>query len=185
MKPNSSALTGVLSTKQGWFSCRFPSVCAHSLFHVCSEGAVAVRRNWLQLTRDPAVHLGPEVSGHGSAGNHPREEHGHPAPTADQQVIPLRCCVTPLTSRTKQHEHCWLRAFSGFLEIGFQSWRRNFKHLKCQDYGVFRVSINIILPDFPGTSGAHVVLILIPYAFFFCPFASRSVEASLTMFQWE
>lgn len=40
-------------------------------------------------------------------------------------------------------------------------------------------------PTFPGTWGAHVANILIPYPFFFCPFASRSVEASLTMFLWE
>lgn len=38
---------------------------------------------------------------------------------------------------------------------------------------------------FPGTWGANVVHILIPYSFFFCPFASGSVEASLTMFLWE
>lgn len=103
LKPNSSALTGVLSTKQGQFWWRSPSVCtcpcgSISLFHVCSEGTAAVRRKWLQPTRDPAVHLGPEVSGHGSAGNHPREEHGHPAPAADQQVTRLRCRVTPSAS---------------------------------------------------------------------------------------
>lgn len=55
-------------------------------FYARSEGIVAVGGKRLQFTRDPSVHLGPEVSGHGSAGDHPREEHGRPAPAADQQV---------------------------------------------------------------------------------------------------
>lgn len=130
-------------------------LCAHpcastSLCHVCSEGTVTVRRKWLQLTRDPAVHLGPEVSGHGSAGNHPREEHGHPAPAADQQVRRL------LGLPSKAACERWgLRAFAGSLEIALQSWRRNFKALKCQDCGVCRVSVTVTPPVLLG-AGLHV-----------------------------
>lgn len=54
---------------------------------VRSERIVAVRRKWLQSTSDSTVHLRPQVSGHSSAGNHPREEHGDSAPTPDQQVL--------------------------------------------------------------------------------------------------
>lgn len=62
------------------------SATAYFRFFCYSEGIVAVGGKRLQFTRDPSVHLGPEVSGHGSAGDHPREEHGGPAPAADQQV---------------------------------------------------------------------------------------------------
>ncbi|XP_033962306.1 coiled-coil domain-containing protein 149-A isoform X2 [Pseudochaenichthys georgianus] len=60
---SSSPLTGVLSAKQG----------------AVPGGA------GLQPASHASVHLRPQVSGHGSAGDHPREEPGHPAPEAHQQ----------------------------------------------------------------------------------------------------
>lgn len=50
---------------------------------VRSEGVAALRGERLQFACDSSVHLRPQVSGHGSAGDHPREEHGDPAPTTD------------------------------------------------------------------------------------------------------
>lgn len=40
----------------------------------------------MQSPSHSAVHFRSEVSGHGPAGDDPREKHGHPAPEADQQV---------------------------------------------------------------------------------------------------
>ncbi|CAF87560.1 unnamed protein product, partial [Tetraodon nigroviridis] len=42
----------------------------------------------LQPAGHAPVHLRPEVAGHGSAGDHPREEPADPAPAAHQQVPP-------------------------------------------------------------------------------------------------
>jgi len=53
----------------------------------CSEGTVTLGGKRLQFAGDSSVHLRPQVSGHSSAGNDPREEHGDPAPASDQQVL--------------------------------------------------------------------------------------------------
>lgn len=48
-------------------------------------------RAGLQPASHASVHLRPQVPGYGSAGDHPREEPGHPAPEAHQQVTHLEC----------------------------------------------------------------------------------------------
>lgn len=47
----------------------------------------AVGRAGLQPAGHASVHLRPEIPGHSSAGDHPWEEPGHPAPEAHQQVM--------------------------------------------------------------------------------------------------
>ena len=85
---------------------------------VCSEGAAAVWRKRLQSAGDSSVHLGPQVSRHSSAGNHPREEHGDSAPTPDQQVLPLithALSVDSLFSRLWFWAHQWEGGRSLFI----------------------------------------------------------------------
>lgn len=72
-----------------WCLFKLWRVCDVCMMCVCSEGIVAVWRERLQFAGDSSVHLRPEVSGHSSAGNHPWEEHGDPAPAPNQQVLNL------------------------------------------------------------------------------------------------
>lgn len=149
---------------------------------MCSEGAVAVRRERLQLTRDPAVHLGPEVSGHGPAGNHPREEHGDPAPAADQQVRRLRR-GGPAVARPERHVN--IVGLSRILGNRVAELEKKFQTLELSGLWSLPGNYEDHNTSFSATWGARLLGVLIPSAFFFCPLASRSVEASLTMFQWE
>ena len=87
-----ASLTLVASSKTGFlppfYSLLFLFLLPHSLPLPFSPG-VAPGRAGLQPASHASVHLRPQVPCYGSAGDHPWEEPGHPAPEAHQQVTLL------------------------------------------------------------------------------------------------
>lgn len=78
-----------------------------------SERVVTVRRKWLQFAGDSSVHLRPEISGHGSTGDDPREEHGRTAPTPNQQVLHRHVLLAWFLTEQKALMFLWLLRILG------------------------------------------------------------------------
>lgn len=73
-------------------------------FYALPSSGLTVRGSRMQSPGYSTVHLWPQVSGHSPARDNPREEHGHSASEADQQV---GGCALPLGWEEKRETVPW------------------------------------------------------------------------------
>lgn len=201
-KPNSSALTGVLSTKQGQVHAQeqkdwtfvlelWPWRRQKTVFEVETCDMCTVKELLLSEENGCSLPLTPQsISDLKSLATALLETiHEKNMVIQHQRQINKYCklCITCCVRTTSKARFDTFSALEGFLGLGWQSWRRSWKHWKSRGYGASQVDLKHLYFDsfLLYWSLQSSQCLYLPNNSFFCAFASCYLEAWHTVCLWE